>query len=326
MSLAEFAAATLPQEGNAAYDWEYEEKRWDNDEQAMLFGGVQDYLKVSQKLKPQFMGVVADIVVKAGYCPPGERERLVKALIDQPERTRTLIGDLGFTWRMKTAECATQKLSDHKVNQRPERIGDYFAVKFVPNTVEGVVRLRQAALETSLTSRKCEFSKPSDEGYRSHKSHHQATNGVETQTFEVLISHADMEAVNDLTHKLKDVERSMVGATLALAQAFMLPDRTRSKLSTRMSDVGSNVNAVRTAINNAIAFETGIDDLALPEFQRGQPDISALKLRNPATRRVLSNMSDAHADQLQGILGHIVHGNLWPHRCTAANGRELAKH
>ena len=326
MRVAEFAMAALPQHVDTDYDWQYEEARWDSDEQPMLLPGVADHLAVSRTLKPQFMELVADIVVKAGYCPEEDRAELVAALMAQPERTRTHIGDLGFTWRLKTEACATQKLGDHKVNQNPGRIGDYFAVKFVPTTVEGVVSLRQAALDSSMTSRKCEFSKPSDEGYRSHKSHHVVTNGTASQTFEVLISHADMEAVNDLTHKLKDVERSMADATLALSKAFTIPDRSRNKLSARMSGVGGDVNALRTAINNAVAFETGIDDLALPEFQRGQPDMSALKLGRATTRRVLSNMSDIHVGQLQGIIGQLTMASAWPHRFNAANtSRELVK-
>ena len=292
---------------------------WRNDAQPMQLANVQQYIDVAQTLKPQSMELVASLLIKAGFAKPSDHDALIDRLMSLPEKTNLQLDGIAVSWRLKTPVSATDKLMDSSVNQDPAQIGDYFGVKLIPDTISGIVNIREAVLETSMTSRKCEFSVPSDEGYRSHKSHHLVEAGVLSHKMEVLVSHADMEAINDLTHKLKEVERSMAGASLAVAGAFVLSDKTRHSLSTRMSRVGIDTNAIRTAINDMVAFETGIDDLALSEHRRGRPDCSSLRVTNAATKRVLGNMSGSYAEQLEGILGNVVPVSQWAARLNAAN-------
>lgn len=234
-------AATLP----AVYNWK-------EDSQPQRFSKPSDYVELAESLKDRSLGFAVDILKSAGYIGSAaqEAETLEKLKKLKPGKMLKLDG-VSVCWRIKSEKSAAHKILVD--NKTADDIGDYFGMKFVAQDVGDVVRLRDAITAApNMSSRKCEFTVPSAEGYRSHKSHHVIEGDAGKLSVEAMITHADFEAMNKLTHNLIDTERKLFSKQGEIAD---------KRLSHQFAACAARLKEERTFINHATAAAAGLNDL-----------------------------------------------------------------
>lgn len=199
---------------------------------------------------------IYDRLVDAGIIRPAQKSDVMESLSALPSKiVLTLrsddpeIGSVNLYWRIKDEATAFGKLKTPTVNQDPANIGDYFGMMLVPDTLKGLLALRDASLEHNMTSRKCELSDPSDELYRSHKSHNRAVLGGKSQSGEFQIVPAAIDDVSRLTHRLHEIERNLFEAGHSASQTFGTPH----KVPTRLQACSAEFRQIRTYINGQAA-------------------------------------------------------------------------
>lgn len=309
---------------------------WDADFQPLE--GLPDFaahIAVNKALVPAYLNLMADIVIAAGYAPESAKSDIVRGMTSATGYERDKNGHLtanrheyrlpglSFRWRLKSEEsCHGKALDSMKAGRYKDRlsIGDYFAAKLIGDTVTDIVRLRQAVLMTEhrMTSRKCEYSFPSTEGFRCHKSHHEVEDNVPLEHLpyeqqeivavlcspdgknallrakgELMISDRPSENIEAFTHALKNAERGLEKASHAFASAFL---EASCNMPVRMTGWSSQLREVRKFFNDSMAFVNGLDALTAPGQERGMPEVPRGLVTR--TKRILLNSQVAIPEEL----------------------------
>lgn len=268
---------------------------WREDDQPMRLRDTRQYIEDAAMLREEFLGIVADIIVDAGFAKPLGRDQVFADLLNIPEKSPAYFNGLRFTWRLKDPKGCEKKLLDETIGLDPANIGDYFGVKLTANSAEGIAALRMAMTRhPSMTSRKSEFNVPSGECYMSEKSHHLASRDGVSHKMELMVTHSAMEEVNDLTHHIKDMERTAREVCLAAAKNLR-------QLSSRFAACEEELRQIRLAINNRVAVRNGLDRFAVVPLPAPTKDNVFANLTN-YTRHLLNNMPESLRTQMRSIL------------------------
>lgn len=228
---------------------------WELDSQPERYENPEDYIELAKQLTPASHSFAASILAEAGYIKPEDQAKTVSALGQLGHDETLHLGGVSIKWRVKSENSISDKIL--KDNKRSDDIGDYFGVKFIAHDVGDVVRLRDAILNSgNISSRKCEFTYPSDRGYRSHKSHHQVHQDGRSLSVEAIITHADFEISDQLTHTLINMERNV------LRRQF---DTKDPKLCKRFASCAEGLKETRTRINHETAQDAGLNVLCAPD-------------------------------------------------------------
>ncbi len=228
---------------------------WALDSQPERHENPEEYIKLAHELAPASHRFAASVLAIAGYIKPENIDKTADSISKLKAKQSLDLGGVSVLWRVKSEMSITDKIL--KDNKRSDDIGDYFGLKFVAHDVEDVVRLRDAMLNSgNISSRKCEFTYPSERGYRSHKSHHQIEDHGRRLSIEAIITHADFEASDKLTHDLINTERSV------LRRQFEVKD---PKLCKRFASCAEGLKEMRTRINHETAQEAGLNVLCAPD-------------------------------------------------------------
>ncbi len=344
---------------------ELPEYNWKADRQPLQLADFSSHIDVNKALVPAYLSLMADIVIAAGYAPPAEKTAIVRGMmqatgyetdergIQTNQKKEFKLPGVSFFWRIKTLEsCAGKVLNSMKEGKAKDQnsTGDYFGCKLIGDTIDDIVRLRNAArlIEHGMTSRRCEYSHPSTEGFRSHKSHHLVSAEVKLEDLpkesrdmiaaaappgnktghvqlfskgELMIMDRPSEQVEAFTHSLKNAERALDIASHEFAKAVdggLAHHRANNSLSTRMSRWSDEIKSVRIFCNDAAAWSQGLDALTAPGKERGIPqppqDIS------PRTRSNILNIRSGIPDSLEPYIADL----LGPRRLAhVKDGRHL---
>lgn len=270
---------------SAAHLAKEDAKRWKKDSQPERLTTPQQYIDLAQNLTQPSLAFAADILISAGYICASKKDEAVEALRSLKSKKSFDLDGVSVQWRIKSERSAEDKI--RKDVKKPDQIGDYFGIKFVGKTVSDIVRLRDAVVAAdNLTSKKCEFTYPSERGYRSHKSHHIVDDGDFQLSLEAIITHADFESVDFITHGLIDLERRI----LERQHTSEIIDH---KLSGKFARAASDMKAFRTHINHQTAAAAGLnllcaDDAKIPSDGIGDLDDWTVKM---AAHAILPRMT-----------------------------------
>ena len=305
------------------------EYNWKADKQPMELPDFGTHIAVSKAMAPAYVALMADIIIAAGYAQPVKKSELVKSMMEATgykrdengvetfNKNEFQLGGVGFRWRVKKESTCEGKvvaaMKEGKIKDKQD-IGDYLACKLIGETIDDVVRLRNAArlVQHRMTSRRCEYSYPSKQGFRSHKSHHEVDDVVSVKSIppayrdaveelypsqdgmvklavkgELMIIDRASENIEQFTHSLKNAELSLESASHDFAKvssvttAYFIPDvdsEGRKKkphgagLPDRMSKLATELAEWRTYFNDVNAYQNGLDALTLPGEERGRPE------------------------------------------------------
>lgn len=169
---------------------------WAEDRQSMKLPDFQSNIDVARYSVPAYLDLLADVLVTAGYARDEDRPQLLQKLaratgqvkdgipLDMSsigEKVALRLDGVTVYWRIKSLESCAKKVTDSMAEGKhkdPNNMGDYFGARLVGDTIDDIVRLRDAVRQHSMTSCKCEYSHPSTEGFRSHKSHHEVSQTI----------------------------------------------------------------------------------------------------------------------------------------------------
>jgi hypothetical protein len=304
------------------------EYNWKGDKQPMVLPDFGSHIAVAKAMAPAFIELHADILIAAGYAPASKKADIIKGMtaatgyeVDDHGRETTTkkefhLDGVSFRWRVKKeSACDIKVVAAMKEGKTKDRqdVGDYIGCKLIGATIEDVVRLRNAArlVEHRMTSRKCEYSHPSAEGFRSHKSHHLVEATVSTKDIpaayrddilalypanedgtiklstkgELMIRDRAGEDIEQFTHSLKMAELSLEDASHIFAKvakplAEAVSERTDKRearkgtgqgMPARMTKFAEEIRQWREYFNDFCADRAGLDALALPGRERGTP-------------------------------------------------------
>ena len=228
---------------------------WALDSQPERHENPEEYIQLAKDLAPASLRFAASILASAGYIKTTDQDKIADSLAQLKPKQSLDFGGVSIMWRIKSENSVSDKIL--KDTKSPDDIGDYLGIKFVAHDVGDVIRLRDAILDSSnISSRKCEFTYPSDRGYRSHKSHHQVQEDGRKLSIEAIITHADFETSDKLTHDLINLERKV------LRRQLNNPD---PKLCMRFASCAAGLKETRTRINHDTAQEAGLNILCAPD-------------------------------------------------------------
>lgn len=274
-----FKSATLP----AVYNWK-------EDSQPERHPDAETYIALAKDLTEPSLQFAVDVLSRAGYIEPGQENTILERLTTLNRGERLVLDGVSICWRVKGMQaCADKILKDS--DKSPDDIGDYFGIKFVADDVDDVVRLRTAIVESeNMSSRKCEFTLPSQEGFRSHKSHHMVSDGVNRLSIEAMVTHSAFEASDKLTHTLMEYERNILHKQFGAA--------ANKRLAYELTSSVERLRSERTWLNHLSAAAAGLNDLCAPDV---------LKIFEPAplkgyARKMLEGLNPALQDQRERIV------------------------
>ena len=253
---------------SAAHLAKEDAKRWKKDSQPERLTTPRQYIDLAQNLTHPSLAFAADILIHAGYVAAGKRDETIAALAALESKKSFDLDGVSVQWRVKSEKSAEDKI--RKDRKSPNQIGDYFGIKFVGKTVGDIVRLRDAVVAAdNLTSKKCEFTYPSERGYRSHKSHHIVDDGDFQLSLEAIITHADFETMDFITHGLIDLERRIL-------EKQHTRDISDHKLSGKFARAAADMKAFRTHINHETAAAAGLNVLCADDAKTSSDLIGPL--------------------------------------------------
>lgn len=183
--------------------------RWSEDTQPEKLSKVSDYIDLSDEMVTPTFDFISQVLAKSGHIQEKDRKKIIKRLEKLGPEGKLYLDGLTVSCRIKTLKACEDKIL--KDNKDPDEIGDYIGIKMTGKSKEDVVRLRSAVLSMSnLTSSKCEITYPSAEYYVSHKSHHRIENKNRRLAVEAIITHADFEIIDQMTHPIMEEERELL--------------------------------------------------------------------------------------------------------------------
>ncbi len=269
---------------------------------------------------------IADMLLKAELIQHQDLSAVMKKLGTLPKRPSIYLtsddpalGGVRVLWRIKEEESAYTKM--RKDAKSPEDIGDYFGMRFIPDTVAGTVALRTATVSHSMSSRKCELRIPSDEIFMSHKSHNRVSNDENIQSGECSIIPKALADCEPITHRLKEMEDSMKSFNEVRETEYAstsLDPKVRGKVAV----CAEELRQVRIFINGTAAVQSGIIEMAdEAEKKRALKDLAAARLAvqsvSPYTEKMLDRI-----DGIQGYLGTVRAASRIAH--TSANAWDIS--
>ncbi len=184
--------------------------RWKEDSQAEKLPRLDDYIDlVDSMIEPSF-DFISQVLVKSGHIQEKDRKKIVKRLEKLGPEGKLYLEGVTVSVRIKTLKSCEDKIL--KDGKEPDEIGDYYGIKATGKTKADVIRLREAVLTMpNMTSSKCEITYPSEEYYASHKSHHVIENKSQRRlTVEFILTHADFEIIDQITHPIMVEERNLL--------------------------------------------------------------------------------------------------------------------
>lgn len=249
---------------------------------------------------------IADALLKAELIQHQDISAVADKLKSLPKRPfihldshDSALGGVNVLWRIKEEESAYTKM--RKDGKSPEEIGDYFGLRFIPDTVAGTVALRSASLSHSMSSRKCELSAPSDEIFMSHKSHNTVSNEDNIQSAEVSIIPKALSDCESITHRLKEMEDNMKAWNEVRETEFSssaLDPKVRGKVAV----CAEELRQVRIFINGTAAVQSGLIEMADPKEK--ERALKSLVLARQTVNNV-SPYTEKMLDRVDGIQGYL---------------------
>ncbi len=212
-----------------------------------------------------------------GFIPAVQEPNFFARILTLPNEPRLQLNGAQFCWRVKGKDSVSEKLSESSINQDPGKIGDYWAATIIAEGIANVIRARQAIVDDpDKTSQKDYFQVPQDTGHRCFMSHVVVEDEKEIQTGEWQVTEARQDKICKFTHKLKDISRSLAEASRACVEMFTrnskpkqyTQDKTATGLPTRLQHLSNEVEYVRTVANDIVNFQTGMNELAIPGYER----------------------------------------------------------
>lgn len=373
-------------DAEASYNW--------HERQSMKLPDFQSYIDVARYSVPAYLNLLADVLVTAGYASEEDRPDLLSKLARATgkaedgipsdlsaigEKVALRLNGVNVYWRLKRAESCNGKVIDSMAEgktKEPDNIGDYFGARLVGDTIDDIVKLRNAVRQHSMTSRKCEYSHPSSEGFRSHKSHHEVSHTISlaklidshmayvlesmgpptgktaeerqrsqqeifalaeeanaeflsklpiaafdgqevtlTSKGELFIMDEPGHRIESFTHSLKNITRNMAEACASMGLAFKVSStgsdevsdglsRQISSWSTRINGWASELNMVRTYINDWSARQMGLDALTAPGKERGIPKVP-VKISDRVKSSIVHSSTDIPLELVEPV-SHVV--------------------
>jgi hypothetical protein len=321
---------------------------WEDDKQPLKLSDSYGYVAIHKLVVPAWISQMADIAIKAGYARPDQKTELIRGMTEATgmdadgQKKEFKLGDISFRYRVKSTEAVDGKITESLKTPKPKTfadIGDYIAAKWVGKTLTDVVRLREASrMEgAGMTSCKCEYSHPSDEGFRSHKSHHEAKMLVNLRKIptayhkdvvsqssvkdgmvpltvrgELMITDRSSENIEAYTHSLKNAERELAGASKLFTADFSKasgegrPSKKddSSNVLSRLSAIALEIKELRTFCNDSVHFAQESDALTYQGRERGLPEPpNAIRSR---VKSISLNSRAGIPEELKAALGPLL--------------------
>ncbi len=220
------------------------EWNWKADSQPEKLPNGKNYITLAKKITDAALLRACETLYRAGYIEENEIRSTLSRLKKLDAKEQLYLNGVSVKWRIKDLDSVDAKIL--KDGKTPDDVGDYFGLKFIGSTVNDIQRLRTAVLDDAkMTSRKCEFTYPSDRGYRSHKSHHVVnTIAGRSMTVEFMVTHAEFETIEELTHDYIALERKVLDEIKATPRGNWDKILALKKSSRDLKDSRTRLNCI----------------------------------------------------------------------------------
>lgn len=272
-------------------DWQ-----WKADRQPEDLATTKDYIDLAHKMVEPALDFAMGLLAGTHCVEDKTRDKILKKLTDQSCLDKLYANGVAVKWRVKTVSSAEDKLFQDK--KTPDDIGDYLGIKLIAKTVEDVKKLREAILcSPNITSRKCEFSYPSKEGYRSHKSHHRIEADGRQLSIEIMITHAEFESIEETTHAYIDQERDL------LRKIKFTPRSEQEKIEALKDEI-KLLKAQRITLNYETAQTAGLNELCAEDAIIQVPKFAITALESASSnmaRSIFNKMAPEHNETIAQV-------------------------